>query len=108
LPPLWFPHSTPLLGVPGLVAGQVAAPGGAGHRQKRRGRRCPLNRTRRGAVPPSSREREGALPPSQPSTGAQVGPWLSAAAGGAPAAPKTGVAPATPKRRGEGGLVGFW
>ena len=41
LPP-WLPHTAPPLGALGLAAGQVAAPGGAGHRQRRRGR-CPLN-----------------------------------------------------------------
>jgi len=110
-PPL-VPAQRPHLGALSLAAGHAAAPGGAG-RRKRRGRLPPQMDHRRGALPPSSREirgalppcnreREGVCPPLWPRTGAQVGPWLPTAAGRAPAAPEYGVAPATPKRRGEG------
>jgi len=93
----------------------VAAPGGAGHRQRRRGQR-PLNREG-GLCPPPAREREGGpSPPSQAThRGPRWAPWPPTAAGTSPAAPELGwrrppqgegrEGAAAPSRPAHGGLL---
>jgi len=128
LAPLWFPAQRPLLGAPGLAAGQVAAPGGAGHRQRKEGAPppqqstgggfAPLQQRERGALPPFNRRKErGLAPPSQVKHGAQVGPLAARdrrqGAGGAKSRGGSGH----PKGEGKEekwdfvvvmGLVGWW
>ena len=47
------------------------------------------------------REEEGVVGPPPPTHRGLGGPWPRTAAGDAPTAPIPGVAPATPKKRGE-------
>ena len=64
----------------------------------------PSSKEKGGRCPPFNREREGVCPPSPAKhRGPGGGAWLPAAAGLRRRRPKPGVAPATPKRRGEGG-----
>ena len=97
-PPL-VPAQRPHLGAPSLAAGHAAAPGGAG-RRKRRGR-LPPQQDHRGAVAPLQQGERGGSPPSLATHRGPGGPLAARGRRPSPAAPKTGVAPATPKRRGE-------
>ena len=63
-PPL-DPAQRPHLGAPGLAAGHVAAPGGAGHRKRKEGAAAPSTEPQEGALPPSSKETRGAVAPLQ-------------------------------------------
>ena len=76
LAPLWFPAQRPLLGAPGLVAVQAAAPGGAGRRQRKEGAAAPSINTQEGVLCPLPSKERGGLcpPPAENAQGAQVGP----------------------------------
>ena len=117
LPPSGPRAQHPLLGVPGLAAGQVAAPGGAAHR-KRRGRLPPQQNHRRGLCPPPAKKPGGLLPPCNrergglpPSLATHRGPGGPLAARdrrqGAGGAEVRGGSGHPEEKRGRGG-VGIW
>jgi len=108
-PPLVPAHSTTGWGCPAWPPAKWRRRAAPATGRGRRGRLPPQQNHRRGLLPPpAKRKREGACPPLKPSTGAQVGPWLPAAAGHCRRRPRPGVAPATPKRKGGKWESWFW